>query len=113
MQLDFVVSNVENLITSPLTANEYPVTAWTEISNSWLKEEIHEDIGEPIFDEEVDEECSEDFVYGNIGEALVIHKSLLMPKQEIKEDWLRRNIFHTTCTIGGKVCKLIIDGGSC
>ena len=36
-----------------------------------------------------------------------------MPKEEIEEDWLRRNIFHTTCTIGGKVCKLIIDGGSC
>jgi len=25
----------------------------------------------------------------------------------------KRNIFHTTCTIGGKMCKLIIDGGSC
>ena len=25
----------------------------------------------------------------------------------------RENIFHTRCTIQGKVCSLIIDGGSC
>nr|XP_011468590.1 PREDICTED: uncharacterized protein LOC105352699 [Fragaria vesca subsp. vesca] len=75
-------------------------------------EEIHDDIGDPIFDEEM-EEYSEDLVYGDISEALVICKRILMPKEEIEEDLLQRNIFHTTCTIGGKVCKLIIDGGSC
>ena len=25
----------------------------------------------------------------------------------------RENIFHTRCLIQGKVCSLIIDGGSC
>lgn len=29
------------------------------------------------------------------------------------DKWLRHNIFHTYCTVGGKVCILIIDGGSC
>ena len=29
------------------------------------------------------------------------------------ESWLRNNIFHTKCTSGGKVCNVIIDGGSC
>jgi hypothetical protein len=24
-----------------------------------------------------------------------------------------QNLFHSTCTIGGKVCKQIIDGGNC
>lgn len=30
-----------------------------------------------------------------------------------EEQWLRHNIFHTKCTIKGKVCNVIIDGGSC
>ncbi|KAI3425504.1 PUA domain-containing protein [Psidium guajava] len=29
------------------------------------------------------------------------------------ESWLRHNIFHTKCTSGGKLCNVIIDGGSC
>jgi hypothetical protein len=28
-------------------------------------------------------------------------------------DGQRHNLFHLTCTIGGKVCKLINDGGCC
>ncbi|GJV15887.1 putative CCCH-type zinc finger family protein [Tanacetum coccineum] len=40
-------------------------------------------------------------------------KSLLLPKDEESGDWPRNNIFHTTFTIKDKVCKLIIDSGSC
>ena len=29
------------------------------------------------------------------------------------EDWLQRNIFQNTCTIGGKVCRIVMDSGSC
>jgi hypothetical protein len=29
------------------------------------------------------------------------------------DDWLRTNIFHTTCTVVNKVYKMIIDIGSC
>jgi hypothetical protein len=29
------------------------------------------------------------------------------------DDGQRHNLFHSTCTIGGKVCKLVIDGGCC
>ena len=29
------------------------------------------------------------------------------------EESQRENIFHTTCLIQGRVCSLIIDGGSC
>jgi len=35
-----------------------------------------------------------------------------VPKYEIKEGWLRNNIFYATCSIGGRVCNMIIDGGS-
>lgn len=30
-----------------------------------------------------------------------------------EDNWLRNNIFHTRCTSHGKVCDVIIDGGSC
>lgn len=30
-----------------------------------------------------------------------------------EELWLRHNIFQTKCTAQGKVCNVIIDGGSC
>ncbi|GJV27055.1 putative reverse transcriptase domain-containing protein [Tanacetum coccineum] len=53
------------------------------------------------------------FVYGDTGQMLVIIKSLLLPKDEESGDWPRNNIFHTTCTIKDKVCKLIIDSSSC
>ncbi|GKE40545.1 putative CCCH-type zinc finger family protein [Tanacetum coccineum] len=67
---------------------------------------------EPRYDED-DERNEENLVYGDSGQMLVIKKSLLLPKEEESGDWLRNNIFHTTCTIKDKVCKLIIDSGSC
>ena len=46
------------------------------------------------------------------GELLVIRRALSgLATQEDNEQ--RESIFHTRCTIGGKVCSLIIDGGSC
>ena len=45
------------------------------------------------------------------GELLVLRRALSSLKSE-KEDQ-RENIFHSRCTIPGKVCSLIIDGGSC
>ena len=37
----------------------------------------------------------------------------MTPKQEEETSWLRSNIFQSTCTILGKVCKFVIDAGSC
>ena len=34
-------------------------------------------------------------------------------KAEDDPNWLRHNNFHTKCTASGKVCHIIIDGGSC
>ena len=36
------------------------------------------------------------------GLALVLKKTLLTPKQHSEDDWLRTNIFYTTCNIGGE-----------
>jgi len=46
------------------------------------------------------------------GELLVIRKVLsgLASQRGLEQ---REAIFHSRCTIGGKVCSLIIDGGSC
>ena len=30
----------------------------------------------------------------------------------MEDEWLRNNIFHTRCTSHGKVCNVIIDGGT-
>ena len=45
------------------------------------------------------------------GELLVLRRTLSSLKGDKEEQ--RENIFHSRCTIQGKVCSLIIDGGSC
>jgi hypothetical protein len=47
------------------------------------------------------------------GLSLVMKKTLLAPRKENDEEWLRDNIFYSTCSILGKVFQLVIDGGSC
>jgi hypothetical protein len=43
---------------------------------------------------------------------LVVRRVCFTPHQLKGDDW-RRNIFHSTCTMGGKVCRSVIDLGSC
>ncbi|VFQ89704.1 unnamed protein product [Cuscuta campestris] len=57
-----------------------------------------EEFGGPAYDDYAED----DVLYGDGRENLVVRKSLLAPKDDSKDDWLRTNIFHTTCTIGGK-----------
>jgi len=45
------------------------------------------------------------------GEMLVIRR--ILSNQRVAKDEQRENIFHSRCTVQGKVCSLIIDGGSC
>jgi hypothetical protein len=71
-------------------------------------EEIRDDLekeeeSEPVYDEEL--------VVADQGESLIIRRSLHASTKEAH--WLRNNIFHTRCTVAGKVCDVIIDSGSC
>ncbi|KAG5534031.1 hypothetical protein RHGRI_022247 [Rhododendron griersonianum] len=66
----------------------------------------------PVYDEEICEEIGGDDEEEE-GYALMIKKTLLTPKDASNEDWLRTNIFYTTCNVGGRVCNMIIDSGSC
>ena len=64
----------------------------------------------PVFDD--DAEYEEEVVNGDVGVALVVRRSCLTPKV-VGDDWLRHNIFQSTCTISGKVCTFVVDPGSC
>lgn len=43
---------------------------------------------------------------------MVIRRVLAAPKQINNQSWLRHNIFRTKCRSQGKICSLVIDGGS-
>ncbi|XP_035829952.1 uncharacterized protein LOC118479509 [Helianthus annuus] len=71
----------------------------------------------PVYDTEEDqpEEVETEVVYPDKGETLIAQRVLSTnPNHEVKDNlWLRNNIFRTRCTVKGKVCTIIIDGGSC
>uniref|UniRef100_A0A0D2ZPN6 CCHC-type domain-containing protein n=1 Tax=Brassica oleracea var. oleracea TaxID=109376 RepID=A0A0D2ZPN6_BRAOL len=71
---------------------------------------------EVIYDEEIVDEQTEteqeELVSGDMGHLLVFRRTLMSP-QVIDESWLRSNIFRSSCTIRGKVCRFIVDSGSC
>ncbi|GKC81376.1 putative reverse transcriptase domain-containing protein, partial [Tanacetum coccineum] len=54
------------------------------------------------------------YVYFNTyhGVNLVVRRSCLTPKAD-GDDWLKHNIFQSTCTISGKVCTFVCESGSC
>ena len=59
------------------------------------------------------EDDPEEFMQGNEGPLLVVWRACFTPRQADGDDWLRNNIFQSTCTIGGKVCQILVDSGSC
>ncbi|KAG6527854.1 hypothetical protein ZIOFF_009988 [Zingiber officinale] len=71
---------------------------------------------EPPFEEDNprydDDEHDREEIEPEEGECLVIQKVLAAPKQDENRPWLRHNIFRTRCKSHGKVCSLVIDGGS-
>ncbi|XP_024011364.1 uncharacterized protein LOC112086623 [Eutrema salsugineum] len=66
----------------------------------------HEEETEPVFDEEETEERA-------VSGELLVARRILIAQERIKEEDQRENLFHTRCLVQGKVCSLIIDGGSC
>ena len=73
--------------------------------------EMQEVTNYPLYDEDNAEIIGRDSKEG-VGLELVMKRTLLAPKKDNNEEWLRSNIFHSTCNIGGRVCYLVIDGGS-
>ena len=54
----------------------------------------------------------EEVVSGDVGIALVVRRACITPRVADNR-WLRCNIFQSTCTVKNKVCKFLIDAGSC
>ena len=74
-------------------------------------EEKEEEEEEEVVDEEEEEELANEVTEADEGEMLVLWRALSLQRSE--KDEQRENIFHSRCTVQGKVCSLIIDGGSC
>ncbi|KAJ9565722.1 hypothetical protein OSB04_001688 [Centaurea solstitialis] len=64
----------------------------------------------PLYDEV--ETYGAEYVDGDVGPLLMLRRTFLSPKVH-NDDWRRTAIFSSTCTIQGKVCRFIIDAGSC
>jgi hypothetical protein len=60
---------------------------------------------EAVYDEE-------ERLEGDAGSMLMIRRSCLAPRG-VEDDWMRTNVFQSTCTISRKVCRFIVDSGSC
>ncbi|GKC56636.1 reverse transcriptase domain-containing protein, partial [Tanacetum coccineum] len=78
---------------------------------------VPDDAG-PIYDTDAEpklDEPGDELVYPDRGEALVIQRVLNMAVSKSVDDnsYLHNNIFRTKCTSKGKICDMIIDGGSC
>ncbi|XP_021975398.1 uncharacterized protein LOC110870528 [Helianthus annuus] len=71
----------------------------------------------PVYDTDTDDkpEPESHLVLPDTGELLVIQRVLHTTVSDPSDDtlWLRNTIFRTKCTAKGKVCTVIIDGGSC
>ena len=63
---------------------------------------------EPIFDTEHPEE---EILTGDDRENLVVKRSYMTPRA-VEEDLLRTNIFQSTYTILGKVCRFMINSSN-
>jgi len=73
-------------------------------------EEIDQFALELIMEGEEEEETAT-VLTPDVGEMLVLQR-ILHAKEGLKEESQREHIFHSRCTIQGKVCSLIIDRGS-
>jgi len=78
---------------------------WDVVKDDIMEEEKEEDI------ESNNEEEQEVIKEADEGEMLVLRRALSSQRSEKEEH--RENIFHSRCTVQGKVCSLIINGGSC
>jgi len=82
------------------------LAGWTAVKEDFEEEEneVESELETEETQDEVIEEADE-------GELLVIRR--VLSNQKGAKDEQRENIFYTWCTTQGKICSLIIDGGSC
>ncbi|XP_073031256.1 uncharacterized protein [Primulina eburnea] len=96
-------------VTTKKRCNERPIETWAEMKSVMRKSEG--DDGE-YEDEMPALEDPDEGYEAVVGEALVTRRIMSTQVKE-EETNQRENLFHTRCFVNGKVCNLIIDGGSC
>lgn len=57
-------------------------------------------------------ELEEERNAGDLGTLLMLRRVCLAPMRQDDQPWLRTNIFSSTCTVKGKICRFVIDSGS-
>lgn len=67
--------------------------------------------GPPMYDDDGTSEMLEEHLMDDTGPALVLQCPCLSPVDDLSLLQCN-NIFHSTCTVNGKVCKFIIDSGA-
>ncbi|KAH7840743.1 hypothetical protein Vadar_020993 [Vaccinium darrowii] len=87
---------------------EQPGKALFVDSDGIVNEQCESYEQEAAYDEEVVEE-----VVGDNGPLLVVRQLCYAPREAEGDSWLRGNVFQSTCTVGGKVCRFVIDSESC
>ena len=69
-------------------------------------------VEEEDVEEEVESDHEDYLSMPDYDTSLVAQRSLKIGVVASEEDWLRSNVFHTSCTSKGKVCLVIVDSGS-
>jgi len=75
-----------------------------------IEETDHFTLKLAVEEEEEEEEEAATVLAPDVGELFVLQR-ILHAKEAAKEESQREHIFHSKCTIQGKVCSLIINGG--
>ncbi|XP_068477278.1 uncharacterized protein [Phaseolus vulgaris] len=87
-----------------------PSSSVTSSSGKSPHRYIYQIVSEPSSEEEKEEvEVELDTLEGD----LLMIQRLMGSKMQALDQTQRENIFHTRCSIQGKICSLIVDGGSC
>ncbi|XP_024038267.1 uncharacterized protein LOC112097314 [Citrus clementina] len=110
---NFTPPNPPNKTSKPSEIGQSSKTqsSGTEESEDYQEEETEEFAVEPTFDSIGSAQSVEE--HGDSGPMLIVNRAFFTPKGQDKDKWLPQNIFQTTCTIRGKVCRMVIDSGSC
>ncbi|KAG7564179.1 Reverse transcriptase domain [Arabidopsis suecica] len=64
-------------------------------------------------DERLEDNSMEESLEASAKGELLVARRTLSVLTKVEEQAQRENLFHTRCLVKGKVCSLIIDGGSC
>lgn len=71
-----------------------------------------QDVYDSQEEDDQDGDNTEIHTAGDSGRLLVLRRACLAPVTQ-DEQWLRTNIFRSTCTIKDRVCSFVINSGSC